>query len=50
MISAYSKHREWFQCGELYSQMKLSYVIPDQVTFLGLLTAFVNSGLVNKGE
>ncbi|XP_061358157.1 pentatricopeptide repeat-containing protein At1g11290, chloroplastic-like [Gastrolobium bilobum] len=50
MISAYSKHGEWFQCFQLYNQMKLSNIIPDQVTFLGLLTACVNSGLVNKGK
>ncbi|KAJ1437018.1 Tetratricopeptide-like helical domain superfamily [Sesbania bispinosa] len=50
MISAYSKHGEWSQCFQLYNQMKLSNVIPDQVTFLGLLTACVNSGLVNKGK
>ncbi|XP_057428487.1 pentatricopeptide repeat-containing protein At1g11290, chloroplastic-like [Lotus japonicus] len=50
MISAYSKHGEWFQCFELYNQMKLSNVKPDQVTFLGLLTACVNSGLVDKGK
>ncbi|TKY73009.1 Pentatricopeptide repeat-containing protein [Spatholobus suberectus] len=50
MISAYSKHGEWFRCFQLYSQMKLSNIIPDQITFLGLLTACVNSGLVNKGK
>ncbi|RDY07935.1 Pentatricopeptide repeat-containing protein, chloroplastic, partial [Mucuna pruriens] len=50
MISAYSKHGEWFRCFQLYNQMKLSNIIPDQVTFLGLLTACVNSGLVNKGK
>lgn len=50
MISAYSKHGEWFRCFKLHSQMKLSNIIPDQVTFLGLLTACVNSGLVNKGK
>ncbi|KAG4949697.1 hypothetical protein GLYMA_15G195800v4 [Glycine max] len=50
MISAYSKHGEWFRCFQLYSQMKLSNVKLDQVTFLGLLTACVNSGLVSKGK
>ncbi|CAJ1975631.1 unnamed protein product [Sphenostylis stenocarpa] len=50
MISAYSKHGEWFRCFQLYSQMKLSNIVPDQVTFLGLLTACVNSGLVSKGR
>ncbi|XP_047158089.1 pentatricopeptide repeat-containing protein At1g11290, chloroplastic-like isoform X1 [Vigna umbellata] len=50
MISAYSKHGEWFRCFQLYSQMKLSNIVPDQVTFLGLLTACVNSGLVSKGK
>ncbi|XP_027330767.1 pentatricopeptide repeat-containing protein At1g11290, chloroplastic-like [Abrus precatorius] len=50
MISAYSKHGEWFRCFDLYNQMKLSNIMPDQVTFLGLLTACVNSGLVNEGK
>ncbi|KAL2323552.1 hypothetical protein Fmac_027931 [Flemingia macrophylla] len=50
MISAYSKHGDWFRCFQLYNQMKLSNIIPDQVTFLGLLTACVNSGLVDKGK
>ncbi|KAE9604578.1 putative tetratricopeptide-like helical domain-containing protein [Lupinus albus] len=50
MISAYSKHGEWFQCFQLYNKMKLSDIIPDQVTFLGLLTACVNSGIVDKGK
>ncbi|XP_020232025.1 pentatricopeptide repeat-containing protein At1g08070, chloroplastic isoform X2 [Cajanus cajan] len=50
MISAHSKHGEWFRCFQLYNQMKLSNIIPDQVTFLGLLTACVNSGLVDEGK
>jgi pentatricopeptide repeat protein len=50
MITAYSNHGEWFQCFQLYDQMKLSNVKPDQVTFLGMLTACVNSGLVEKGK
>ncbi|KAL4329419.1 pentatricopeptide repeat-containing protein At1g11290, chloroplastic-like [Arachis ipaensis] len=50
MINAYSKHGEWFRCFQLYNQMKLSNIIPDKVTFLGLLTACVNSGLVDKGK
>ncbi|KAI4300042.1 hypothetical protein L6164_033461 [Bauhinia variegata] len=50
MISAYAKHGEWFQCFQLYNQMKLSNIIPDRVTFLGLLTACVNSGLVKEGK
>ncbi|KAG5133236.1 hypothetical protein JHK82_024424 [Glycine max] len=52
MINAYSKHGEWFICFQLYtySQMKISNINLDQVTFLGLLTACVNSGLVSKGK
>ncbi|MED6217573.1 hypothetical protein PIB30_018966 [Stylosanthes scabra] len=50
MINAYSKHGDWFRCFQLYNQMKLSNIIPDKVTFLGLLTACVNSGLVDKGK
>ncbi|KAL5100799.1 hypothetical protein RYX36_005126 [Vicia faba] len=50
MITAYSNHGEWFQCFQLYDQMKLSNVKPDQVSFLGILKACVNSGLVEKGK
>ncbi|KMT01465.1 hypothetical protein BVRB_9g214720 [Beta vulgaris subsp. vulgaris] len=49
MISAYSKHGEWERCFDLYEQMKKSYFRPDSVTFLGLLTACVNSGQVKEG-
>ncbi|XP_074312983.1 pentatricopeptide repeat-containing protein At4g19191, mitochondrial-like [Silene latifolia] len=49
MISAYSKHGEWQQCFALYEQLKDSYLRPDNVTFLGLLTACVNSGRVEEG-
>ncbi|KAF8399027.1 hypothetical protein HHK36_014893 [Tetracentron sinense] len=49
MISAYSKHGNWKQCFELYVRMKNSNVIPDKITFIGLLTACVNSGLVKEG-
>lgn len=50
MISAYSKHGNCNQCFELYNQMKQANMKPDQVTFLGLLTACVNSGLVKEGK
>ncbi|KAL9314490.1 hypothetical protein ACSQ67_019942 [Phaseolus vulgaris] len=50
MIGAYSKHGEWFRCFHLYDQMKLSNIVSDQVTFLGLLTTCVNSSLVSKGK
>lgn len=50
MISAYSKHGEWSECFVLYNKMKQAGVKPDRVTFLGLLTACVNSGLVRKGR
>ncbi|KAL2937238.1 hypothetical protein RDABS01_020687 [Bienertia sinuspersici] len=49
MISAYSKHGEWQRCFDLYNQMKHSHLRPDSVTFLGLLTACVNSGQVKEG-
>lgn len=49
MISAYSKHGEWKRCFDLYEQMKQSCFKPDSVTFLGLLTACVNSGQVEEG-
>lgn len=50
MISAHANHGDWSQCFKLYNQMKCSNSKPDQVTFLGLLTACVNSGLVEKGK
>ncbi|KAM7522714.1 hypothetical protein LguiA_012616 [Lonicera macranthoides] len=39
MISAYSKHRDWLECFNLYNKMKQSKLKPDRMTFLGLLTA-----------
>ena len=50
MISAYAKHGEWQQCFSLYEQMKRSNFRPDSVTFLGLLTACVNSGQCGDGQ
>ncbi|KAJ4703111.1 Pentatricopeptide repeat-containing protein [Melia azedarach] len=50
MISAYGKHGDWSQCFKLYNKMKQSYLRPDLITFLGLLTACVNSGLVEEGR
>ncbi|MBA0756561.1 hypothetical protein Gogos_020234 [Gossypium gossypioides] len=50
MISAYAKHGNWSECFELYNQMKPLKLKLDQVTFLGLLTACVNSGLVKEGR
>ncbi|OMO70338.1 hypothetical protein CCACVL1_18975 [Corchorus capsularis] len=50
MISAHAKHGDWSQCFELYNQMKRLNLKLDQVTFLGLLTACVNSGLVREGR
>ncbi|KAG9439363.1 hypothetical protein H6P81_019528 [Aristolochia fimbriata] len=49
MISAYAKHGDWLRCFGLFSQMKESKVRPDEITFVGLLTACVNSGLVKEG-
>ncbi|XP_050369832.1 pentatricopeptide repeat-containing protein At1g08070, chloroplastic-like [Argentina anserina] len=50
MIGAYAKHGDWYRSFELYKQMKGLYIKPDQVTFLGLLTACVNAGLVQEGK
>ncbi|XP_077242229.1 pentatricopeptide repeat-containing protein At4g19191, mitochondrial-like [Tasmannia lanceolata] len=49
MISVYAKHGNWSQCFELYNRMKNSRLRPDHITFVGLLTACVNSGLVKEG-
>lgn len=50
MISAYAKHGVWSECFDLYNQMKHWNMKPDQVTFVGLLTACVNSGLIKEGQ
>ncbi|XVF25435.1 hypothetical protein REPUB_Repub13aG0212100 [Reevesia pubescens] len=50
MISGHAKHGDWSKCFELYNQMKQLNLKMDQVTFLGLLTACVNSGLVKEGR
>ncbi|KAM5587608.1 pentatricopeptide repeat-containing protein [Rosa sericea] len=50
MIGAYAKHGDWYGSFELYNQMKELSIKPDQVTFLGLLTACVNAGLVQEGK
>ncbi|KAK1382006.1 Mediator of RNA polymerase II transcription subunit 16-like [Heracleum sosnowskyi] len=49
MIGAYSKHGNWLQCFNMYTQLKLTNLKPDQVTFLSVLTACVNSGSVDEG-
>ncbi|KAE8710969.1 UDP-Glycosyltransferase superfamily protein isoform 1 [Hibiscus syriacus] len=48
IIGANAKHGDWSQCFKLYNQMKRLNLKLDQVTFLGLLTACVNSGLVKE--
>lgn len=50
MINAYAKHGDSLQCFNLYRQMKQSNPVPDEITFLGLLTACVNTGLVKEGQ
>ncbi|KAE8703059.1 putative ALA-interacting subunit 2-like isoform X1 [Hibiscus syriacus] len=50
IIGANAKHGDWLQCFKLYNQMKQLNLKLDQVTFLGLLTACVNSGLVKEGR
>ncbi|KAK2990671.1 hypothetical protein RJ640_000233 [Escallonia rubra] len=49
MINAYSKHGNSIQCFELYNQIRHSKLKPDRHTFLGMLTACVNSGCVTEG-
>ncbi|KAK4781986.1 hypothetical protein SAY86_016088 [Trapa natans] len=50
MIGAYAKHGDCHECFDLYSKMKQSELRPDHVTFLGLLTACVNSGRIEEGK
>ncbi|EEF28002.1 pentatricopeptide repeat-containing protein, putative [Ricinus communis] len=50
MISAYAKHGASSQCFKLYSQMRQSNLKPDELSFLGPLTACVNSSLVKEGQ
>uniref|UniRef100_A0A6V7QWJ0 Pentatricopeptide repeat-containing protein n=1 Tax=Ananas comosus var. bracteatus TaxID=296719 RepID=A0A6V7QWJ0_ANACO len=49
VIGAYSNHGDWYRCFEMYEIMKGSNVYPDRVTFLELLKACVNCGLVKQG-
>ncbi|KAM7524882.1 hypothetical protein LguiA_014784 [Lonicera macranthoides] len=49
MISACSKHGDWIECFDLYNKMKQLKLKPDRVTFLGMLTACVNSGSLKEG-
>ncbi|KAI3939432.1 hypothetical protein MKW98_022300 [Papaver atlanticum] len=49
MINAYSKHGNSGRCFEMYAKMKSLNLRPDRITFLGLLTACVNLGLVKEG-
>ncbi|KAL5977440.1 hypothetical protein ACLOJK_021786 [Asimina triloba] len=48
MINAYAKHGDAAKCFKLYQKMQNSELRPDHLTFLGLLTACVNSGLVKE--
>ncbi|XP_022941625.1 pentatricopeptide repeat-containing protein At3g12770 isoform X1 [Cucurbita moschata] len=49
MIMGYGLHGHGQEAIDLYNRMKQSGVCPNNVTFVGLLTACKNSGLVKEG-
>lgn len=50
MISGLAKHGYWEDCLCLFSNMVDSGVTPDDITFLGVLSACVHGGLVSQGK
>ncbi|KAH0637072.1 hypothetical protein KY289_036987 [Solanum tuberosum] len=50
MISGLAMHGHWEDCLCLFSNMVDSGVMPDDITFLGVLSACVHGGLVSQGK
>ncbi|MCD7454225.1 hypothetical protein HAX54_023980 [Datura stramonium] len=50
MISGLATHGHWEDCLRLFSNMVDSGVRPDDITFLGVLSACVHGGLVSQGK
>lgn len=50
IISAYCKHGCGKKAMQLFQQMQQEGVEPDEVTFIGILTACSHTGLVNEGR
>ncbi|MED6207033.1 hypothetical protein PIB30_032050 [Stylosanthes scabra] len=50
MIVAYSNHGHGHRALEVFARMLISGIKPDEVTFIGLLSACSHAGLVNQGR
>jgi len=50
MIVAYSNHGHGHHALQVFARMLVSGIKPDEVTFVGLLTACSHAGLVNQGR
>lgn len=50
MIVAYSNHGHGHHALQLFARMTVSGIKPDEVTFVGLLSACSHAGLVNQGR
>ncbi|XP_059294782.1 pentatricopeptide repeat-containing protein At3g62890 [Lycium ferocissimum] len=50
MISGLAMHGHWEDCLRLFSDMVENGVRPDDITFLGVLSACVHGGLVSQGK
>ncbi|XP_016496120.1 pentatricopeptide repeat-containing protein At3g62890 [Nicotiana tabacum] len=50
MISGLAMHGRWEDCLRLFSNMVDNGVRPDDITFLGVLSACVHGGLVRQGK
>lgn len=50
IIAAYAEHSDYQRVMELFQQMQLEGVMPNEFTFLSLLSAFVNGQALAKGK
>ncbi|XP_025692350.1 pentatricopeptide repeat-containing protein At2g13600 [Arachis hypogaea] len=50
MIVAYSYHGHGYHALQVFARMLISGIKPDEVTFIGLLSACSHAGLVNQGR
>ncbi|KAM0860740.1 hypothetical protein ACQ4PT_046349 [Festuca glaucescens] len=50
MVMAHAMHGQSEQVLCLFKQLKGTYIVPDEITFLGLLSACSHSGLVSEGR
>ncbi|KAJ6843154.1 pentatricopeptide repeat-containing protein, mitochondrial [Iris pallida] len=50
LISAYAQHGDFVEVGKLFEGMVAGGFVPDGLTFLAVLTAFSNAGMVGETE